>query len=100
MKTLASLLIAIVALALGGCQSMNHANTVTDAMSISAILDKVLLPDFNGPLHISHKNPYFDFTIDAGGLHRTDKGWTCIWLRYHRSDRATSGDIVLGIPPS
>lgn len=98
MKFLLPLLFA-VALLCSGCSSLPSSSTIADVTYIGQILDKVLPADFNGPAHVEHKNPYFDFTIDAGGLHRTDKGWTWTWLRYRRSDRFTQGSVTLGAPP-
>lgn len=88
----------IAILLFSGCSSISSSSTAIDVNYVNQFLDKVLPPDFNGPLHVEHKNPYFDFTIDARGLHRTDKGWTWTWLAYRRSDRFTQGAITLGTP--
>lgn len=98
MKTLKSLGL-VLCLSLSSCASLPSSSTVSDMNYITQLLDKALPTDFNGLAHVEHKNPYFDFTIDAGGLHRTDKGWTWTWLRYRRSDRFTSGAVTLGSPP-
>lgn len=98
-KQLPLVLTALLALQLAGCASLPGASTVADATRIGQILDQLLPADFNGPAHVEHKNPYFDFTIDAGGLRHTDKGWTWTWLRYRRSDRFTQGSVTLGAPP-
>lgn len=94
MKTL----LLIACLFITGCTSITGSATASDAAYISTLLDKVLPADFSGAVHVEHKNPYFDFTIDAGGLHRTDKGWTWVWLKYHRSGRFSEGRITLGTP--
>lgn len=89
------LLIALVALTFTGCASVS--STLKDTVAvINQLLDQNLSPDFNGPFHLYHKNPYFDITIDVTGLHHDPTGWHWTSLVYHRSDRFSSGDVTVG----
>lgn len=96
MKKLLTLIpFALVVLFATGCATTGGKH----GLAISAVLDAALPPDFTGPAHVEHKNPYFDFTIDAGGLRHDASGWHWDWLKYRRSDRFTSGVVEIGIPP-
>lgn len=102
LPTLAVILLGLICLVLQpGCVSASSATA--DAGLLQGVLDKVLPADFNGPAHVSHRNAYFDITIDAGGLHRTEKGWTWTWLTYERNSHfpiwSSSGVVTLGTKP-
>ena len=80
---------------LAGCgtvQSMQN-----EQEKIQAALSAILPPDFSGDVHIDHFNPYFNFGIDAGNVHKNDKGlWTWDSFKWVRADMFhTGGNITL-----
>lgn len=96
MKKLLSLIpFVLVALFATGCASTGGKH----GLAINSVLDAALPADFTGPAHLEHKNPYFDFTIDAGGLWHDAAGWHWTWLKYKRSGRFSNGVVEIGIPP-
>lgn len=82
------LLLGVCALQLTGCKSLPDPQLV---------LNKILPPDFVGNVHVEHSNPYFDFGVDAGNVHKDAAGlWTWDSFKYSRADMFhTKGDIEL-----
>lgn len=101
MKNTIRILAACAALALTGCASVPGGDG--ERITVQKALDAVLPPGFSGPAHVSHRNAYFDISIDAGGLKRTEKGWTWEWLTYERNSHfplwSSTGKISLGKTP-
>lgn len=86
MKTL-TLLILVVALV--GCSG---------PPSTQRFLNKVLPPDFQGPVSIEHNNPYFSFELRAGNVRRVDRLWQFDWLWLKRKGYS-NGTTIIGTPP-
>lgn len=96
---LLSILFAVVLATLSGCATAGN-TAAADGATIQRALDAMLPPTFTGPAHIEHKNPYFGFTIDAGGLRRTPEGWHWDWLRYRRDGFFSRGSVSFGALPA
>jgi len=87
MKTRLLAFLAILVIALTGCASMNK--TTTEFFDYITLVrdsfNKLLPPDFSGPVDISRNDSYFDISIKAGNLHRNPDGlWTWDWVEYQR----------------
>jgi hypothetical protein len=93
-----ALCLLFLLIACTGCASLGSATT-GDASRIQRALDAMLPPTFTGSAHVDHVNPYFGFTIDAGGLRRTPQGWHWDWLRFKRNGFFSRGSIQFGTPP-
>lgn len=88
----------VVALLFSGCASINR--TADNArVTIQKVLDAMLPATFTGTAHVEHSNAYFNVTIDAGGLRRTEAGWQWSWLVYKRNGLISHGAIRFGNPP-
>ena len=79
----------------GGCSTASIQHTRAE---INAILDAVLPADFRGPVDIRGKNPYFDFAIVAGDVHRDTDGWHWAWMSFTASGRFTNNSVAIGVP--
>lgn len=92
MKYLLSIL-CLVCLSLTGCVSSDQSGKVQN------FLNTALPSEFTGDAHVEHFNPWFDITIDAGGLRKTNGRWEWDSLNYIRHDRFTHGGITLTPKP-
>lgn len=54
------------------------------AKIVSAVMDAVLPPKFDGPAHLSRNDAYFDWTLDALGVKKIDDRWTWTSVHYER----------------
>jgi hypothetical protein len=100
----------VAAFALGflsGCASSSAAGG--EAKILQRVLSEVLPPDFSGPVHLEHRNQYFDLAIDAGGVRQAGGVWQWDWLEYERKSHfplfsglawASSGRVRLGARPA
>ena len=88
MKRLVLFVLASVSIGLiQGCKSFPSAQ---EALNVT------LPPTFTGDAHVSHKNTWFDFTIDCYGLRKTPEGlWTWDSIDYVRNGRFSTGGIKL-----
>jgi hypothetical protein len=82
----------VLGVLLGGCATAPGAS----AALVQRILDQALPPEFTGPAHVEHDNPYFHITIDATGLDRSSGHWEWKTLRYTRKGFVSRGEITLG----
>jgi hypothetical protein len=108
MQTLIPLILAALIVAFfAGCATAGRTQS-TDATLIQGVLDKMLPPDFAGPIDVSHVNQYFTIAIKAGNVHRNADGkWTWDWLEYERNSHfplfsgltwSSTGKVRLGNP--
>lgn len=96
-RTIAAAL-ALALILFAGCSSIGK--TADDVRATTQkVLDAILPPSFTGTAHVEHSNSYFTVTIDAGGLKRTEAGWTWTWLVYKRNGLISHGSIRFGNPP-
>lgn len=83
---LAAMIIAAVSFT--GCATDQSAK-------IQNFLNTALPATFTGDAHVQHFNPYFDFSIDAGGLRKANGVWVWDSMNFIRHDRFTHGQVQL-----
>lgn len=92
-KLLLSAALLFAALIFSGCATNQGAK-------IQNFLDTALPVTFTGDAHVEHFNPYFDFSIDAGGLRKANGVWVWDSMNYVRHDRFTHGGVTLKPKPA
>lgn len=91
-----------------GCATVSA--TGEDSKIVQAVLEKLLPSTFVGPVHLEHRNQYFDLTVDADNVRKgADGQWVWDSLTYERQSHfpifsgltwSSTGKVRLGAKPT